>query len=162
MRRLNLVFLAVLLAVATVFGGGIHLVHKRQIQSNARPLLDRARRAEAGNDLEKAEQSLVQYLKIRPEDGPAWELYARVVDHRDTEHQRPDRVFLIREQALRYNPGDLKLERRCADLALELGRYNDAQHHLKNLLEQVPRDSQGQPVAASSSWRTCWVNATAD
>ena len=87
MRRLNLVFLAVLLAVVAVFGGGMHLVHGVQIQRNASALLDRARRAEAGKDLEKAEQSLSQYLNIRREDGPAWEWYARVVDQRDSDHR---------------------------------------------------------------------------
>jgi len=136
----------------TVFGGGMHLVHETQIQRNASVLLDRARRAEAGNDLEKAEQSLRAYLNIKREDAPAWEWYARVVDQRETEHRRRERVFLIHEQALRHNPGDLNLERRCADLALELERYNDARHHLmnlrENLLDKVPKDSQGQPAAA--------------
>ena len=147
MRRLNLVFLAILLAVVAVFGGGMHLVHGFQVQRNASALLDRARRAEAGNDLEKAEQSLSQYLNFRREDGPAWEWYARVVDQRDADRRRRERVFLVHEEALRYNPGDSKLERRCADLALELGRYNDAQRHLTNLLEKARKDSQGQPAA---------------
>ena len=58
-----------------------------------------------------------------------------------------DRVFLVHEEALRHNPGDLKLERRCADLALEMGRYSDAQRLLKNLDEKVFRDSRNQPAA---------------
>ncbi len=36
----------------------------------------------------------------------------------------------------------------CADLALELGRYYDAQQRLLSLLAKVPADSQGQPAAA--------------
>ena len=126
MRRLNLRFLAVLLAAIAVFGGGMHLVHGIQVQRNASSLLDRARRAEAGNDREKAEQSLNEYLNLRREDGAAWEWYARVVDQQKVDRRRLDRVFMVHEQALRYNPGDPKLERRCADLALELGRYSDA------------------------------------
>jgi len=51
MRRLNLVFLAILLAVVTVFGAGMHFVHETQIQRNAPVLLDGARRAEACYDL---------------------------------------------------------------------------------------------------------------
>ena len=148
MRRLNLVFLAVLLAAVALLGGGMHLVHGFQVRRNASALLDRARRAEAGNDLEKAEQSLRQYLNLRREDGPAWKWYAQVVDQQDSDRRRRERVFLVYEQALRYNPGDAKLERRCADLALELRRYSDAQRHLTNLLEKRPKDSQGQPAAA--------------
>jgi len=150
MRRLNLVFLAILLAVVTVFGTGMHLVHETQIQRNASTLLDRARRAETGNDLKKAEQSLIQYLNIRRQDGPTWEWYARVADKRDSDsdHRHRAGVYLVYEQALRYNPGDSKIERRCADLALELGRSSDAQGHLTNLIKKVPSDSQGQPAAA--------------
>src|SRR5579872_2311603 len=136
MRRLNWVFLVVLLAVVSVLGGGVHLVHGIQVQRNAPALLERARRAEADKDLGKAEQSLSQYLSLRPEDGPTWAWYARIVDQRDPEHRRPERVFLVHEQALRHKPGDATLERQCADLALRMGRYNDAQRHLTNLLGQ--------------------------
>ena len=89
MRRLNLVFLTILLVVVAVFGGGMHLVHGIQVQRNASALLDRARRAEAGKDLAKAEQSLSQYLNLRPDDGPTWEWYARVVDQRDSDRPAP-------------------------------------------------------------------------
>jgi len=122
-------------------------VHGFQMRRNASALLDRARLAEAGNKLDKAEEALSQYLSINRDDGATWAWYARVVDRRDSEGRRRERIFLVHEQALRHNPGDLKLERRCADLALELGRYNDARQHLMNL-EKVPRDSQGQSAAA--------------
>ena len=150
MRRLNLVFLAVLVVVVAVLGGGIHLVHGFQMQRNASALLDRARRAEAGEDLVRTEQSLSEYLNIKRENGPAWAWYARVVDQRNPSGRgrQRDRVFLVHEQALRYNPGDAKLERRCAAIALELGRYNDARRHLSALLEQLPEDSHDQPAAA--------------
>ncbi|MGO9462944.1 MAG: hypothetical protein ACLQVF_02110, partial [Isosphaeraceae bacterium] len=51
MRRLNLAFLAILLAVVTVLSAGMYLVHEYQIKKNARVLLARARRALAGCDL---------------------------------------------------------------------------------------------------------------
>jgi cellulose synthase operon protein C len=147
-RRINLVVLMILLAAAVLLGGGMHLVHGVQVRRNALALLDRASRAEAGNDLEKAEQSLKQYLSLRREDGPAWKRYAQLLDQRDPQGRRREQVFLVFEQALRYNPGDPKVERRCADLALELQRYKDAQRHLTKLKEMVPKDSQGQPAAA--------------
>ena len=133
MRRLNLVFVSVLLVAVVLFGGGMHLVHGFQMQRNASALLDRARRAEAANDLAKAEESLSWYLNLRPEDGPTWAWYARVVDQQDPDRRRLERVLLVHEEALRHNAGEVKLERRCADLALELERYKDAQRHLTNL-----------------------------
>ncbi|MGP0065145.1 MAG: tetratricopeptide repeat protein [Isosphaeraceae bacterium] len=135
MRRLNLFVLSVLLGAMALLGGGMYVVHDFQMRRNASALLDRARRAEAAGDLEKAEHSLGQYLNLRREDGSAWEWYARVVDQRDAERRRLERVFLVHEEALRYNPGDGKLERRCADLALELGRFKDAHRHFTGLRE---------------------------
>ena len=107
MRRLNVLFLGILLTVIVVLGGGMHLVHGIQIRRNASVLLDRARKAETGKDLETAEQSLSQYLNINHEDGNAWKEYARVLDEKNTDPQRRDQVFLVHEQALRYNPEDL-------------------------------------------------------
>ncbi len=145
-RRLNLRFLTVLLAVVAVSGVFMHLAHGIQVQRNASALLDRARRAEVSDDHANAEQLLSEYLNIRREDGAAWEWYARVVDQQKSDRHQLDRVFLVHEQALRYNPGNTTLERRCAELALEMGRYSDAQRLLKNLDEAVPRDSRGHPA----------------
>jgi tetratricopeptide (TPR) repeat protein len=153
-RRLNLRFLTVLLVLAVTCLGGMHLLHEVQIRRNASDLLRRASRAEARDDLETAEQSLRQYLKIKREDGTAWKWYARIVDEHDSDRRQRDQVLLVHEQALRYNRGDLKLERRCALLALErarytkeVGWYNDAQRRLSNLIEKLPTTSQGQPLA---------------
>jgi len=150
MRTLNLAFLLILLAVLAGFSGAMYLVHGMQVQRKASSLLDRARIAEAANDLEKTEQALRQYLRLERKHGPTWKRYARVVDQRDSYHRGRERVFLVHEQALRYNPGDPELERRCADLALELGRYKEAQSHLMSLLEKADKDSQRQPAAAAA------------
>ncbi len=248
MRSLNVTFLAMMLAIATACGGGMHLLHERQIRKNANVLVERARRALgcdlrlvspvkdvsdlpargknlivvaavdnvlhfrifdgggklvvdidergltgkarqiddlrrqlvglwpqarltasdegrviiavrslvgytralAGNDLGKAAQSLVEYLNIEREDGPVWDWYARLMDqiHVYSNHRQRSLVFLNYEQALRHNRGDSTIERRCADLALELRRYKDAQRHYTNLLATVPSDSKVQPMAA--------------
>ena len=65
------------------------------------------------------------------------------MDQQNSDRRRRDQVFLVHEEALRYNPGDSELERRCADLALELGRYKDAQRHLTNLLENAQQGFAG-------------------
>ncbi len=42
MRRLNPVFLAILVVGLALSGGGMHLVHRIQLRRNAASLLDRA------------------------------------------------------------------------------------------------------------------------
>jgi tetratricopeptide (TPR) repeat protein len=144
MRRLNLVFLAILLAASVLLGGGVHLLHGFQVRRNASALLERARRAEADKDLPKAEQVLSQYLNLEREDPDAWRTYARVVDQQDPERRRPASVFMVHEEALHRDSDNLELERRCADLALELGRYKDARGYLEDLYKRVSKDAQGQ------------------
>jgi hypothetical protein len=108
MRRFNPVLLAMLLTAVTLLGGGMDLVHGVQVRRNASDLLDRARRAESGNDLEKAEHALRQYLNLRRNDGSAWEWYARNVDKRDANRRNRERVYLIYEEARRHNAGDTR------------------------------------------------------
>src|SRR4051794_5190715 len=126
MRKLNLVFLTGLVIALSMFGGASYFVHSYQLQKNASVFLDRASRAEAEKDLDKSAQSLDRYLKIKREDGPAWAWYARLVDQRTPQQRGRAQVYLIYEEALRFNPGDPQLERKCADLAFELKRYGDA------------------------------------
>jgi tetratricopeptide (TPR) repeat protein len=151
MRRLNLVFLAILLAAAALLGGGLHLVHGYQVRRNASALLDRARRAEADHQLEKAEQALRQYLNLEREDARTWQWYARLVAEADPEGRRRHHVFLVHEEALRHNPDDSRLRHRCAELALELGQYNDAKSHLTDLLKEQEKDSQDRPADARAA-----------
>ena len=154
MRRLNLVFLVVLLIGTTVLGGGVYLVHGFQMRRNASALLDRACHAESTADLAKAEESLGLYLNLRPDDGSAWVKYAHVVDDRDADRRRTNSNFLVHEEALRYNANDKMLGRRCAELALELRRYHDAHRHLSDLLDAGQSSGPSWP-----SWKTCSASA---
>jgi tetratricopeptide (TPR) repeat protein len=145
MRKLNLVFLAGLLAVLAALGLGIHCARSYQLRRNAWRLLERARRAEVNRDFETAAESLNQYLNIKRLDGPIWKWYARLVDQRYAEGPARVQAYLACEEALRHNPGDQELERRCADLALELERYTDARRHFALLHARGSKDSHGEP-----------------
>ena len=137
MRRLDLRVLGLLVALAAVIGTGMHVVHGIQIQRNASALLDRACRAQAGNDLAVAEQLLSQYLNL----SRGWPCMGKVrsgCGSAELGSPAAERVFLVYEEALRHNPGEPKLERRCADIALEQERFSDAQRHLTNLLDTAP------------------------
>ena len=83
-------------------------------------MLDRARKDEEQGKASKAAEALGQYLSLRPRDRETWRWYARVLDETTKDRRRREQVYLVCEEALRYNPGDPALERRCVDLALEL------------------------------------------
>src|SRR5262249_10594039 len=111
---------------------------------NASALLASARTAEADNKHESAGEALQWYLSLRPDDGPTWAWYARVVDEQDPGRLRLERTFLVHEQALRHNPQDRALKRRSADRAMELRRFGDAERLLTELLDATTADSPGQ------------------
>src|SRR5271157_311914 len=153
MRKLNLVFLLGLVMALLALSGAAYLVHGRQVQRNASALLDRARKNEEQGKASKAADALRQYLSLRPRDGEAWRSYARVLDGVTKNSRRRDQVYLVYEEALRYNHGDPALERRCVDLALELRpeRTADAKRHLKVLLtraaEKLDKDAEASSAA---------------
>ena len=106
-----------------------------------RRLLDRARRAEADNEPDEVEEALRWYLSLRPEDGPTWAWYARVLDRRDAGRPQLERTYLVYQQALRREAGDPELKRRVADLAMELGRHGDARGLLDDCSRASPADT---------------------
>jgi tetratricopeptide (TPR) repeat protein len=71
-------------------------------------------------------------------------------DHRRTNKEKRgrERVFLVNEESLRKNPNDRKLERRCAALAIELERPNDARRHLIHLNDAIQADPDKATEAA--------------
>ncbi len=148
MRKLNVAFLVGLVCALSVLGVGIHFVHAYQVGRNVSALLDRARRAETAKNLAKTEEALSQYLQVKRGDGPTWAWYARVVEQLTPKDSGRQRNYLVHEQALKYNPGDSLLARRCVELAMELGRYNDARRHIESLYRRAPKDSEGQPADA--------------
>jgi tetratricopeptide (TPR) repeat protein len=150
MRTINLIFLAGLIAVLALFGTAVYFLHEFQIKRNASALLAIAYRAENSGGLEKAKNTLSNYLKIQPQDSKRWKQYAKVVKAAGWARIHKQQVFLVHEQALHYNPGDSELERECVALALDgtLARYGDAKRHVDSLIAKVPKDTQGKPVAA--------------
>ncbi|WP_152053756.1 tetratricopeptide repeat protein [Tautonia marina] len=149
MRRFNWIFFLVLLTIAVVTGLGVYLIHGRQVQSQASGLLDYARNAESAGDLDLAVEHLERFLQFERDDPEAWALYARIVDRRDAEQTNSRQVFQVLEQALRFVPDDEELRRRCVDLALEMGNFEEARRHLNLLYEAVnPDDPDQQSTAA--------------
>ncbi|WP_165250219.1 tetratricopeptide repeat protein [Paludisphaera soli] len=148
MRKLNLPYLLVLLTAVAALGASGYFLNSWQVRRQVASLLDRARAAEAAGDLAKAAESLGQYLSFEREDAEGWKWYARILDASDRDGRGKERAFLAGERALQFDPNDAKLERRCADLALELGRHGDADRHAKRLLARLDTDAAAGPAAA--------------
>jgi tetratricopeptide (TPR) repeat protein len=148
MRKLDLVFLAGMLASIVAASGVTYLVHRAQVRRYSAVLLDRAQRAEELRDLPGAISWLRRYLALNRKDGKTWQWYARLRDQLEPEGPRRVDVFLLHEEALLYSPGDPKLLRRCVDLALEIGRPDRAQRHIGVLLEQASKRSEMGPEVA--------------
>ncbi|MGA7499844.1 MAG: tetratricopeptide repeat protein [Isosphaeraceae bacterium] len=148
MRKLHVRFLVGFMTVLGLCGGGTYLLHRVQMGRHASSLLDRARSAEAGGNLTMAEESLSLYLGLKREDSAAWAWFARLTDGQTKNPRGRERVFLVNEEALRKNPDDRKLERRCAELAIELERHNDARRHLIHLNDAIQPDPDKAAEAA--------------
>ena len=148
MRKVNFVFLVGSLTVLGAVGASFYLLHHVQLRRHASALLDRARTAEAAGNLSRAEESLTRFLEIHPADGPAWALYARVLDEETSNIRGRERVFLTYGQALRFNSEDRKLMRRTTELAIELERHDDALRYLKQLLTMIEDDPKAAPETA--------------
>ena len=146
MRKLNLVFLVSAVMALFVLGGAAYLVRGRQVQRNASALLDRAHSEEKQGQGGRAAESLRQYLSLRPHDAEAWRLYARLLDETTKDRRKREQVYLVYQEALRYNPGDPTLERRSVDLALDLrpARTADARRFLKGLTGRHREPGEGQ------------------
>jgi tetratricopeptide (TPR) repeat protein len=136
------------MTVLGLCGGGTYLLHRVQMRRHASSLLDRACTAEAGGNLYRAEESLSLYLGLKRDDSAAWTWYARISDERTKDKRGRERVYLVNEEALRKNPDDRKLERRCVELAIELERHNDARRHLIHLNDAIQADPEKAAEAA--------------
>ncbi len=145
MRKLNLVFLASLLVSVVVLSVATWCLHEYQVKRNASAFLDLAHKAETDGKLAKAVESLNHYLSLIKDDGETYKWYARLLDEMYAEvPRRQELVLNVYQEALRFNPDDTQLKRRCADLAMTpfLNRTNDARTHLTALLDNYPKDSK--------------------
>ena len=151
MRKLNLVFVIASMAAVLVFSGLVYFVHAYQLRRHATVLLDQAHKAEQDGNPAKTAKSLNHYLSLVERDGSVWKWYAEVMDklYDSAPLNRRRQVLSAFEQALRFTPEDSKLERRCAEVAMEMGldQINDAKAHLTNLIGGLPRDGKGPEVA---------------
>ena len=111
------------------------------------------RKAEEQGQLSSTCDALGRYLGLNPGDGQTWRWYAQALDQNTTGGLSRDRLYLVFEEALRHNPDDATLERRCVDLAMELRpqRTKDAKRHLAVLLSLYAEKAKQGSASADAT-----------
>jgi tetratricopeptide (TPR) repeat protein len=151
-RRLNFRGLLILAVVATVAGAGTFLLHRYQVRRNAEALYERAQAALADPTLREREKLtratdyLRRYLGFNPNDPERLYEYANLRAHEKvaTSPMARLRAITILDRALR-NPSTKNRDKerhRLIDLALEVGRTNDALRHVDALLAGNPQSAE--------------------
>jgi tetratricopeptide (TPR) repeat protein len=146
-KRLNVVPMLVILAVAVAAVVAIAIVHRLQTARNAGSLASLARSKVAEGKPAEALGLFARYLAYRPDDATAQAEFARLIV---THAERPsatknDRSYAynVLETAVRKNPGDNQLRRQLAEWMLRFGRYGDALAEITILSEQATAASGG-------------------
>lgn len=120
-RRLNVRFLAILVAASILLGGGVALAHYLQVRRTAPRLLARAEKAEALGRPDRAIGFLGRYLAIRRDDPEALDRLGTLTEkHAGGNPDLQAQALLRYEQALRADPKRAETRRRLVRLALEL------------------------------------------
>lgn len=140
MHRLNLRFIAGMFLAMVVVGGITHAAHRLQMHRHADAFLREARRARSAADLQLAASHLRRYVLLVPHDAEALRDYGEVL----ADLGAPQQAYLILNQSLRHNPQQDGLHQKLVELAMQLGRFADAQKLLVDeVLKQSPNDPEG-------------------
>lgn len=159
MKKVNLRF--VLILVAVLFGSvvGVFFLHRFQVSRNAGSLakLARAKLAEGKNV--EALNLLSRYIAYRPDDKEAYSEFAGLVLDRaeapGATRNDVARAYNALETAVRRNPDDDSLRQRLATFQMRIGRFGDAREHLQVLrtkaANQEPTPLTGDPPVGDGS-----------
>jgi tetratricopeptide (TPR) repeat protein len=140
MRTLNVRLFVGLIVSVLLLGAGVHLLHGFQSGRNAQALLREARRAEEAGRLDDTARYLQRYLAFQPHDTDELASLCRALDQSATTSGARLRVFMTLEQVLRSDPDRHDVRRRLAEVAMDIGRFDDALLHLARLREAASED----------------------
>ncbi|MBI1831499.1 MAG: tetratricopeptide repeat protein, partial [Planctomycetes bacterium] len=131
-RKINLKLVGIVLAGLFILSVAVHFLHGYQVQRNAYRLLERADRASAEKDVDKALTYYALYLTFSPNDFDATQKYAELLDRRGDDGDRVHLILLL-EQVLRGKPNEHGLRLRLVHNLIALDRFSEAIDHLKRL-----------------------------
>jgi len=150
MKRLNLRFLLILLALTAVLSGSGLVAYKIQRKRSVAALLVRARAAEKAGDRAKADGFYAHYLGFRPDDSEVLADYGvMLAGAADTPAAR-QKALLVLEQGLRRDPARSDIRREVIRIAMDrtMQRYAQAREQIETLLAATPDDGELELQAA--------------
>jgi tetratricopeptide (TPR) repeat protein len=141
-RRIKKKRLTFVLAAGVVLCVGLVLLYRHQVAKAPDAFLRQAHQAEREEQLALAVDYLQQYLELVPDDTEEWDRYTGLLEKVARGRLWRLDVFYTHERAVRNHPEAERIRRRCARLAVELGLWRDADHHLTRLIKDAPRDPE--------------------
>jgi cellulose synthase operon protein C len=155
MRTFNVRLAAVLLAILVVFGVGVYLLHGYQLRRNAYMFKREAERSEKLAEeaakskdvnarraaLRASVSNLSWYVRFAPDDMDAMEHLGMMLADQAEDGPTSARAFGLLELVVRQDPQRKQARRRLVEMAMNLGRAQDAKEHLQQfLLKDNPED----------------------
>jgi tetratricopeptide (TPR) repeat protein len=140
--RVNARAVVILLLGLIVLGAGVHFLHGYQVKRNARGVYEHALVLQEDGRRAEAADFLRQYIGMMPGDNEALGQLGMLLDDLAKTPRARVRAFFILDQVLRRDPVRKDIRRRVVRITIALGRYSDAKHHLKLLLDDAPEDAE--------------------
>ncbi len=146
MRKLNVRFLIVLLAVSLALVAGLTAVHYFQHDRIAAALLWQAESARHENRFDQAARHYERYLEFRPDDSSTLLVYADMLEEEmnrlPLSARQPRKIVFLLERVLELEPDRDDIRRRVVKhyLLPRSRRYKDAEAHLDILQRRSPED----------------------
>jgi tetratricopeptide (TPR) repeat protein len=139
-RQVNPRAIVIVLGVAAVVSVALFFGYRYQVRQNAQALLEQAERAEKEGNLSRAADYLLQYLAMVPTDDDRLAHFASLSEKQAVSPRQKLRPFFMLEQVLRRKPDRDDLRLQAARLAVDLGLYKEARHHVGELQKSRPTD----------------------
>jgi tetratricopeptide (TPR) repeat protein len=139
--RLNAKLLAWALGSAAALVLAVHFLHAFQSRRGARDLLPLADEAEQRGNPAEAAHFLGNYLSLAPGDADVRARCGALLARLPSPVSR-GRALEMFAEVVRQQPGRDDVRRQLVRLALDLGRFDDAEPHLAVLLRSAPDDGE--------------------
>ncbi|HQX50065.1 MAG TPA: tetratricopeptide repeat protein [Planctomycetaceae bacterium] len=141
-RVLNPRVAVIVAIVLTVLVYGTRKLHDRQFGKTVDFLRQSAYASLEAKDYRKAHGQFSQYLAFRPKDLDAREKLSSLLSTRIRTRPALEQAFLLNEELLRNELPQVELRLEQARIAVQLGKFSDAESHLRLL--QFSREANGE------------------
>jgi tetratricopeptide (TPR) repeat protein len=141
-QKVNVRFFIGLIVGALLLAAVWYGVNRWQVRRHAANLLKQADLAEAQRRLDRAARYVGLYVGLVPSDNEARTRYGLLLERLADSPRGREGVLAVFEQVLIREPQRQDIRRRVAKLTVELGRFDDAVHHLTLLSADLPGDGE--------------------